>query len=282
MAGKRQEESETTTTKYRGKDGRWHARVTVGRHLDGQLDRRHLSRKSKRDLDNAVRELEQARDAGRKTWLEGSLTLEAWLEHWLATILPLSVRWKTLSTYQSLMRVHVLPTMGPARLTDLRPEVLERLYGRLLDEGKSVHVVHAVHRVLRSALGEAVRRHHLSQNPASVARPPRVVAPEIEPLTSQESRAVLLTARGTNNAARWSVALALGLRQGEALGLTWEDVDLRQGVIRIRRAVQQRTWQHSCVPRAGGAEDSRLQEGHPSPRSVAGRGDRSAGGSTAG
>jgi hypothetical protein len=75
VAGRRQEESETTTTKYRGKDGRWHARVTVGRRIDGVLDRRHLSRKTKRDLDNAVRELEQARDAGRRTWLEGSLTL---------------------------------------------------------------------------------------------------------------------------------------------------------------------------------------------------------------
>lgn len=266
MAGRRQEESETTTTKYRGEDGRWHARVTVGRRLDGGLDRRHLSRKGKRDLDNAVRELEQARDAGRKTWLEGNLTLEGWLEHWLTEILPLSVRWKTLSTYRSVMRVHVLPTMGPARLTDLRPEVLERLYGRLLDDGKSVHVVHAVHRVLRSALGEAVRRGHLSQNPASVARPPRVVAPEIDPLTSEESRAVLQAARGTVNAARWSVALALGLRQGEALGLTWDDVDLRQGVIRIRRAVQRRTWQHGCVRKVDGDPSCERARGGDCPK----------------
>jgi integrase len=159
-----------------------------------------------------------------------------------------------------------MPAMGPARLTDPRPEVLERLYGRLLDEGKSMHVVHAVHRVLRSALGEAVRRHHLSQNPASVARPPRVVAPEIVPLTSDECRAVLQAARGTTNAARWSVALALGLRQGETLGLTWDDVDLGHGVIRIRRAVQRRTWQHGCIPKVGGDPSCERARGGDCPK----------------
>lgn len=255
MAGKRQSGAETSTSKYRGSDGRWHARVTVGRRLDGQLDRRHISRATKRDLDKAVRQLEHDRDAGQRSWLDGYDTLGEWLEHWLTAILPLSVRWKTLSTYRSLMRVHVIPAMGAARLTEVRPETLEMLYSRLLDEGHSTHVVHAVHRVLRSALGEAVRRRHLSQNPASVARPPRVPATDIEPLTSEECRALLEAARGTTNAARWSVALALGLRQGEALGLTWDDVDLERGVIQIRRAVQRRTWQHGC---------STLPDGKPS------------------
>ena len=54
---------------------------------------------------------------------------------------------------------------------------------------------------------------------------------------------------GRLNAARWSVALSLGLRQGEALGLMWDDVDLDAGVLRVRRAVQRRTWAHGCSPR---------------------------------
>lgn len=138
-----------------------------------------------------MRALERDRDAGKRTWLQGEQTLGGWLEHWMTAILPLSVRWKTLSTYQSLMKVHVIPKMGAARLADVRPEALELLYGQLLNEGRSTHVVHAVHRVLRSALGEAVRRHHLSQNPATVARPPRVATVEIDPLASEECRSLL-------------------------------------------------------------------------------------------
>ena len=86
-----------------------------------------------------------------------------------------------------------------------------------------------------------MRRQRLLTNPAALARPPRVERSEIEPLTADECREVLAASRGRLNAARWSVALALGLRQGEALGLMWDDIDLDAGVLRVRRAVQRRT-----------------------------------------
>ena len=92
--------ADSATTRYRGADGRWHARVTVGRRLDGERDRRHLSRATKRELDAAVRELENARDSGQQPWLLDNITLEQWLEE----ILPLSVRWKTRSGYASHLR----------------------------------------------------------------------------------------------------------------------------------------------------------------------------------
>jgi hypothetical protein len=106
--------ADSATTRYRGADGRWHARVTVGSRLDGERDRRHLSRPTKRELDAAVRELENARDSGQQPWLLDNITLEQWLEHWLEEILPLSVRWKTRSGYASHLRVHVIPSIGPA------------------------------------------------------------------------------------------------------------------------------------------------------------------------
>lgn len=126
------------------------------------------------------------------------------------------MRWKTLSTYRSQVRLHVIPILGAARLSELRPETLEELYRRLLDAGSSAHVVQAVHRVLRSALNEAVRRQRLAVNPALIARPPRVAVVEVQPLTADECRAILRTAAAGPDAARWSVALALGLRQGGA------------------------------------------------------------------
>ena len=240
--------ADSATTRYRGADGRWHARVTVGRRLDGERDRRHVSRATKRELEAAIRELENARDSGQQPWLLDNVTVEDWLEHWLEEILPLSVRWKTRSGYASHLRVHVIPFIGSMRLTELRPETLERLYRQLIASGRSTHVVHGVHRVLRSSLNEALRRQRLLSNPAALARPPRVERTEIEPLTADECRAVLGASRGRLNAARWSVALALGLRQGEALGLMWDDVDLDAGVLRVRRAVQRRTWAHGCSP----------------------------------
>ena len=243
--------SDTAPSKWKDKDGRWNAKVTVSRRLDGERERLRITRTTKRELDAAVRDIENARDAGQQPWLLENITVEQWLTQWLETILPLSVRWKTLSGYASLMRVHVIPNIGPLPLTEVRPETLERLYRKLLDQGSSTPLVHAVHRTFRSSLSEAVRRERLASNPAARARPPRVETVEIQPLSAVECHDILRASRATANPARWSVALALGLRQGEALGLSWSDVDLDEGVLRVRRSVQRRTWSHGCAPVGG-------------------------------
>jgi hypothetical protein len=69
---------------------------------------------------------------------------------------------------------------------------------------------------------------------------------EIEPFTREEARLIFEAAKGRQNAARWSVALALGIRQGEALGLRWSYVDLETGVIKAWFQIQRAKWQHGC------------------------------------
>ena len=246
MSRPRKPVEQTTSTLYRGADGHWHARVTMGRRPDGTTERKHLMRRTKAELRDAVRDLERRRDAGTYIWTQDDVTLSQWLEHWLESVLPMTARWKTLSTYRSQMRVHVVPALGQWRLSELRPEHLEQHYRRMQTEGHSAHVIRAVHRVLRSALNEAVRRRRVASNPALVARPPRSEDVEIEPLSIDESRRVLAAAQTTVHPARWSIALSLGLRQGEALGLLWGDVDLDDGVLRVRRSVQRHTWEHGC------------------------------------
>lgn len=247
MGRPRKPAEHTTSTVYQGADGRWHARVTMGRRPDGRLDRKHVQRRTKAELREAVRELERSRDSGDYVWTTNDLTLAAWLDHWLDNVLPMTARWKTLSTYRSQMRLHVVPALGDWRMSDIQPEHLEAHYRRMQTEGHSAHTIGAVHRVLRSALNEAVRRRRLGNNPALIARPPRVEAVEVEPLSIEESKRLLQASQSTLQPARWSIAVSLGMRQGEALGLRWEDVDLDEGVLRVRRSVQRHTWEHGCV-----------------------------------
>lgn len=246
MGRPRKRADQTTTSIYQGADGYWHARVAMGKRPDGSTHRRHLQRRSKAELTDAVRELERQRDAGEYRWLAEDLTLQTWLEHWLEVILPMTARWKTRSTYRSQMHRHVIPALGPWKMGEIQPEHLEEHYRRMRSDGHSVHTVRAVHRVLRSALNEAVRRRRLGTNPAIVARPPRGEDVEVEPLTIQECRRVIQAAQSTPHPARWSIALSLGLRQGETLGLQWTDIDLDSSVLRVRRSVQRRTWSHGC------------------------------------
>jgi integrase len=74
---------------------------------------------------------------------------------------------------------------------------------------------------------------------------------EIDPLTREEARAILDTTGRRRNCARWSVALALGLRQGEALGLLWSDIDLDRRSLTIRQALQRQPARHGCNSSCG-------------------------------
>jgi integrase len=110
---------------------------------------------------------------------------------------------------------------------------------------------HQVHRTIRTALGEAVRRGHVSRNVAALAKPPRVQIESVQPYTIDEIRTILAAAEAHRNSARWAIALALGLRQGEVLGLRWSDVDLEQGLLRIHSTRVRPIYRHGCGDACG-------------------------------
>lgn len=111
--------------------------------------------------------------------------------------------------------------------------------------------VHHVHRTLRAALNEAVRRSQIMTNPVLIAKAPRLTEEEIVPLTVKEATAVLTTSSTMRNGVRFALALALGLRQGEALGLQWDDLDEEARTLTIRRAIQRHMWRHGCAGECG-------------------------------
>nr|WP_243420782.1 site-specific integrase [Micromonospora globispora] len=113
-------------------------------------------------------------------------------------------------------------------------------------EPAAAATAHQAHRTIRAALNEAVRRGHLTKNPAALAKAPRLPESEIEPYSVAEVQRLLVATRGRRNSARWAVALSLGLRQGEALGLRWSDVDLDAGTLTVRRGRQRPRWEHGC------------------------------------
>lgn len=240
-----------TATIYQGNDGRWHGRVTMGVRDDGKPDRRHVSAKTEAEVTQKVRSLERDRDAGRVVRPGRGWTVEKWLNHWLEHIAAPKVRQNTLSGYSVAVRVHLIPGVGAHRLEKLTPEHLERLYARMQAAGSAPATAHQAHRTIRAALNQAVKRQYLSRNPALYATAPRLDEEEVEPYTIEEVRRFLTEAGKHRNSARWAIALALGLRQGEVLGLQWGDVDLSGGELRVRRSRLRPTYRHGCGDTCG-------------------------------
>lgn len=245
---------------YLGVDGRWHGRVSMGIRDDGRPDRRHVTASTERQALTKVRDLERARGSGQLVPVGAPTTVRQWLEHWLNNIAAQSVRRRTLDGYRTYVYQYAIPGIGAHRLNRLQPEHVEALYGRLQRRGLSPSSINTLHRVLRAALNEAVARDRITRNPVVRARPPRLVEREVEPLTREEARKLIKVAAQQPNGARWSVGLALGLRQGEALGLCWDAIDLDKGTLTVRRALQRHVMRHGCDGNCGQARANKCPE----------------------
>jgi integrase len=77
----------------------------------------------------------------------------------------------------------------------------------------------------------------VSKNVTEVVTPPKPQKKEIRVLTSDETKRLLRAARGDKFEALYILAVTTGMRQGELLGLTWDDVDLDEGILRVRRTL---------------------------------------------
>jgi integrase len=104
-------------------------------------------------------------------------------------------------------------------------------------KGLSARTAKYAHAVLRRALGQAERWGMVTRNVATLVEPPRAVRPEVRALAPDEVRALLDAAKGDRFEAILTVAIAVGLRRGEALGLKWSDLDLDAAVLRVQRAL---------------------------------------------
>ncbi|MGI8680519.1 MAG: site-specific integrase [Jatrophihabitans sp.] len=144
--------------------------------------------------------------------------------------------------------LHVAPSgVGRVKLRALTPEDVERLYGAVLASGCSAGSVAQVRRTLSAALNTAARRGHILRNPVPLADMPRAdEEPEVEPYDAAEIAQLLTTARSRRNGVRWSLAF-LGLRQGEALAVRWDNIDFDTAELRVRETLTWLPWLHGCV-----------------------------------
>ena len=104
--------------------------------------------------------------------------------------------------------------------------------------GLSPRTVQYIHAVLRLALAQAERWGLIPKNVARLVTPPRVRRPEVAVLSPDEVRVFLAHIHGDRLEALVTVAVALGLRQGEAFALRWVDVDLTAGTLFVRHSLQ--------------------------------------------
>lgn len=230
----------------RASDGRWVGTIELG-WVDGKRKRRVIYGATQEAVRMEITKLVAERDRGviRSTDRQ---TVAQFLEAWLRDVVAPSCRPATLKSYRELVDRHIVPTLGKKHLAKLSVQDVQRLLNTKHDEGLSPRSVQYIRGVLRSALNRAVKWELVPRNVASLAEPPRSTPKEMRFLTTDEALRFLVAAKGDRLEALYRVAVALGLRQGEAFGLRWSDVDLDRATLVVRNALQRVDGQAVLVP----------------------------------
>ncbi len=216
--------------------------------------RRYVSGKNKEEARKALREARANSDAGL-VFDAGKLTLGDYLDRWLKDSVRDTVRQRTHERYESIVRVHIKPSIGRVKLKALTPAHARALYRQKLDAGLSARTVNYIHVTLHKALSQAMSDGLVPRNAAQV-KAPRPAKPEIKPLSPDQARKLIETAYSTGNryAALYVLALHTGLREGEMLGLRWDDLDLDAATptLQVRRTLSEtRTGHKFELPKSG-------------------------------
>ncbi len=186
-------------------------------------------------------------------------TLGAYLERWLDEAVRDTVKQSTFENYAYVVRRHIIPGLGLVRLRNLKSREVRRLYREKLGAGLSPRTVQIIHTVLRRALQQAVRDDVLPRNVCDAVTAPRQTKKEMRPLTPVQAKRLLKVVCGDRLEALYVLAVTTGLREGELLGLRWDDIDLERRLLQVRRQLTRtRAGLSFSAPKRGKARVVRL------------------------
>lgn len=204
-------------------DGRWQGSLQV----EGR--RRTVYGRTHQDVADKLRALKRT-----AVTLPGTTTVSQFILHWLDTVTP-TLKPRTVADYAQVYTLYIAPSIGKVRLSKLKPQRLQALYADLQTRG--ARAAAKTHAVLHRALRVAVLWGLLDENPCD-----RVLRPSYHPArremwTPWELNAFLSGGESHWLYPVWVTALASGCRIGELLALTWADVDLGAGALRVSKTI---------------------------------------------
>jgi len=228
---------------FQRKDGKWVAQISLGPGA-GRETCYGKSRGEVREwLTAKLREQQLGLSRSRQRLTTGQA-----LAQWLEQVAKPRVRPSTFERYRGLVEQHLIPTIGSVPLEKLTPRHVQTMLNAKAAGGMKPRGVHHLRAVLRTALNQAVRWGDVPRNVAALTDPPRVEEKPVAVLDAQEAGKLLRAAAGDRLEALYAVALAHGLRQGEALGLRWQDVDLEARQLHVRNGLQRVDGKLQLIP----------------------------------
>jgi integrase len=237
MARKRRGRAEGSIY-YREADKQWVAILSLGYDGNGKRKRRAVYRATKQEAQEKLRTLQTEALAGTLADTV-RLTVGEYLQRWLENTAKNRVRPTTFARYEQLVRLHVKPILGGVQLSKLRAIHVENCYAEMARRNATDWTRKMAGMLLTSALRHAVQLKLIPFNPATDVVKARPEEKEMRFLTDVQVKQFLAATHGLRLFALFALAVGSGMRQGELLGLQWEDIDFDIGVVSVQRSLAQ-------------------------------------------
>lgn len=219
------------------KDGRWEVRATGGMdYTTGKPKRISRYAKTKAEAVNLLHELEYQIHHMRQID-PTSTTLADWLRYWLETYKMHNLKQSTYVSYRGYIEKHIAIAFPTMKLKDLTARELQEFYNFKISDGLSPKTILNIHRCLHEALKQAVLEQYIPFNPSDAVALPKREKPEIEILNREEQTRLIQASYSHRYGVFIRLTLTTGLRLGEVLGLSWDNIDLRSNTLFVRQTL---------------------------------------------
>jgi len=210
---------------YRTADGTWRGAAFLGVSPEGKPIRKYVTGKTKAETLGKVKKILADHERGIPIARKDQ-TVAEFFDRWLEDVVRVNKRPRTYEAYESLVRVHIIPSIGRHKLNKLTAQHIQQMLTAKQDEGLAGRTLINIRAIVRAALNQAMRWDLIGRNVATLTDAPQPDEFEAKPLSPAEVTAFLKQVKDDRLAALYVVTVWLGLRQGEVFGLRWQDVDL--------------------------------------------------------
>jgi integrase len=160
-----------------------------------------------------------------------------YLEYWLENIVKRNRRPATYALYETIIRLYLIPGLGAKSLARLSVPAVQMFVNQRLEAGDSIRKVQVMRSVLSAALSRAVREELIIRNVARHIELPEWHRNAVRPWTVQEAKRFIAASKPDPLHSAFVLLIIYGLRCGEVLGLSWDDIDFDAGIIHVRQQI---------------------------------------------